>query len=159
MLSCPKRRAGCAHTRCLLLSHLALQHPSACEPEREGEKVSLPFCTFGRSLHWVRSYKVLSQADAVCALSWCGRSHTDNLCRDFNPLCYSRGPPVVNKLNKKFNVGCVCKSWGVLGRGSQLQAQLSGLIFPQNQAVRLFAHGSWHGLGWPGGVTAGADRL
>lgn len=100
-----------------------------------------------------------SQADAVCALSWCGRSHTDSLRCEFDLLCYSRGPPVVNKLNKKFNMGCVCKSRGVLGRGSQLQPQLSGLIFPQNQAVRLFAHGSWHGLGWPGGVTAGADRL
>lgn len=66
---------------------------------------------------------------------------------------------MVNKLNKKFNVGCVCKSRGVLGRGSQLQLHLSGVILPQNWAVWRCARGSWHQLGRPGGVTAGADRL
>lgn len=70
LLSCPECRAGCAHTRCLLLSHLALQHPLACEPEQEGEKVSLPFCTFGRSPHWVRSYKALPMCNSelLCKL-------------------------------------------------------------------------------------------
>lgn len=69
---CPVPKAGQA----VLTRGASSCHTWLCSTPRpvslsgKGENISLPFCTFGRSLHWVRSYKALPtcNSELLCKL-------------------------------------------------------------------------------------------